>query len=353
MSAWDWGRAVVGNAIDYVGTKYKLPEAGISEAVAGGPTYNTKPAGPSSSSSNVRYGPVDTRTAEQKAASNQTSSNDYGTYSTSSTGTETPAFNQMFQGNVYNDMSAYMNAVYAAAQGEYDRQKKILDSNYERGLISFADKEKLMEQARTNIQTKADNIVYEYNANKTSLGENRDTSIQGQRGYFSAISPDVAQSQQGTYEGKVLNEYQRGVTELDRAKAQNEQAVQQAREQLAMEERNTSSGKEAYATEYQNRLIDLSNAMNQQKDETYNNLYSNLAGTPYESQMSAVGGYSGPTDVNTQAYNVTDMMNQIQALNLALNNLIGKQTTTKAKGSTSTASVADKTLKDYLYPVTA
>ena len=265
-----------------------------------------------------------------------------------------PQFNQMFQGNIYDDPSTYMNAVYSSAQQQYDQQKKQLENNYASGLISFADKARLMEQARANIQTKADNIVHEYQTQSTSLGEGRDTSIQGQRGYFSNISPDAYQSQQGTYENKVLNEYQRGLTELDRTKTQNEQILGQTRENLAMEGRNTEQAKQDYLTEFQNKLSGLANSLQQQKDETYNNMQSNLAGTPYESQMSQVGGYT-PENVNTQQFNINDMMGQIQALNLALNNMIGKKTPVSAKGAGATGTTQEKTLQDYLYtnPVTA
>jgi len=321
---------------------------GTGAAYAKNMNYNYNPTNSAPATRQVYNGVDIPDTSDNQVVSDKSYSPSSATADTS------PQFNQMFQGNIYDDPSTYMNAVYSSAQQQYDQQKKQLENNYASGLISFANKARLMEQARANIQTKADDIVHEYQTQSASLGEGRDTSIQGQRGYFSNISPDAYQSQQGTYENKVLNEYQRGLTELDRTKTQNEQILGQASENLAMEGRNTEQAKQDYLTEFQNKLSGLANSLQQQKDETYNNMQSNLAGTPYESQMSQVGGYT-PENVNTQQFNINDMMGQIQALNLALNNMIGKKTPVSAKGAGATGTTQEKTLQDYLYanPVTA
>jgi len=331
-----------------------LSGLGTGVAYAKNMNYNYNPTNSAPATRQVYNGVDIPDTSDNQNVPSNSSSSGGGGGSVAAMEETPPQFNQMFQGNIYDDPSTYMNAVYSSAQQQYDQQKKQLENNYASGLISFADKARLMEQARANIQTKADNIVHEYQTQSTSLGEGRDTSIQGQRGYFSNISPDAYQSQQGTYENKVLNEYQRGLTELDRTKTQNEQILGQASENLAMEGRNTEQAKQDYLTEFQNKLSGLANSLQQQKDETYNNMQSNLAGTPYESQMSQVGGYT-PENVNTQQFNINDMMGQIQALNLALNNMIGKKTPVSAKGAGATGTTQEKTLQDYLYanPVTA
>jgi len=108
--------------------------------------------------------------------------------------------------------------LYAALQA-YNAQVKTINSAYGAGLLSFTQQQKLLNQNTQDIKTDLSN------------------QQQANSAYFSNVSPDAFQSQQGVYGQKILDEYKRAEgliqdqqTELTESKANFEQQQQDALE---------------------------------------------------------------------------------------------------------------------------
>jgi hypothetical protein len=123
-----------------------------------------------------------------------------------------------YGGQTYNDPTQYVNAVIGDAKTTHDKNISQIKAAYENGLLSFEQKQKLIDQ------------------NTRSLKDQLDQTLASQQGYFNAISPDAVQSQQGVMAGKAKE-----------AEAQGQQTLTDAGTALGAD-------KTAYTTNYQNSL---------------------------------------------------------------------------------------------------
>jgi len=108
------------------------------------------------------------------------------------TGGETaaPAYRQVYNQVEYTTPEAYKAAVDSDILAQHDETKKKIDNMYDRGLITLDEKETAIAENRRQLKT------------------SRDEALADQAGFFSSVSPQALQSQQGTYANKVQTDYQ-------------------------------------------------------------------------------------------------------------------------------------------------
>lgn len=188
-------RQGAGRAVGNLGANWRLPEMGISERIAGLQTPKARAASKAAFGA-PQYGPFQSELTGQVAGTQTAQAPaplDSGTGGGGG-GTEEPPFEAWFEGTKYTDPSAYQEAVSGRIREEYKRSRAGLDDDYNTGLITFEDRERELKNLR-------------------------DKTLQSQQGYFSAISPQAIQSQQGTYAGEVREEYGRGEEQRVREKS--------------------------------------------------------------------------------------------------------------------------------------
>jgi len=182
---------------------------------------------------------------------------DYGSYSNALENQfserNQPQFYSSFGGREFTgDPNEYRNAVIQDAQSEYDRQVKSADLAYKNGLISFDERQRMIEQNRVNIRRNSEETL-------RALGESRDDTYSAQSGYFSNISPNAFQSQQGVYKQKATDEYNRGVE-------QEGVSTSQDYENIAGQERILGSDRDVAKNSYDGFLNMLGRAKQGQID---------------------------------------------------------------------------------------
>jgi len=172
-----------------------------------------------------------------------------------------------------NSNSAYNQAMYDYDREAYDQAQAAINASI------------------YNLSNQMNNLTRSYGKALKGLGTTRDETIQGQRGYFNAISPEAYQSQQGVYQQKAEDVYNEGVEELKYQKRQNEIALAQA----------------------------MSQANDQQKMlENQKNVFAAQAG---EGGMGAPSYNVSPIRANFRNYDTSNYVNQLSQLYLA--NLLG------------------------------
>lgn len=134
--------------------------------------------------------------------------------------------------------SSPITGIQQAANKSYNDQSKIIEANRNAGLLSFEEAANELAMLRSNIKNQMANIQRSYGKAVKGLGQQRDQTIEGQRGYFSAISPEAYQSQQGVYENKAQNVYKEGLADLAYTKKQNERALAQASLRAAQQQKS-------------------------------------------------------------------------------------------------------------------
>jgi len=193
--------------------------------------------------------------------------NDYSSYQQALqdqfTSRNNPQFTPLsYGGNVYGDLSSYKNAILSDAQTEYSRQNKNLDSAYQNGLISYDERQRLINENRQNVRTNAQKQL-------DDLKTNYDDTLQSQTSYFNQISPNAFQSQQDVYKGKATDVFERGQNETNTA-------LDQSLLGLQGQERDLGSARQGFQTAYQGNKDALSGALNQQTDFANNLDLSNV-----------------------------------------------------------------------------
>ena len=150
-----------------------------------------------------------------------------GTGGTGGAGT----FSQIFQGTLYNDPTAYTNALNAAIEAEYQRQLNSLNQTFGQNIGNFA-------QGR-------DNLNYDYNNNLATIGSARDAALNSQSGYFSSIAPDAYQTGQDTYMNKTQADYTSGLNDLNRNRDLGLQQLDTGEQNYRQNYQDTLAGLEA------------------------------------------------------------------------------------------------------------
>ena len=121
-----------------------------------------------------------------------------------------PAFQKYYKNTLYTDPESYLNVIRSDALDIHNQNLKNIERQYKAGLLDFDEMQDAIKKSRdTAIKQK-----------KEGMSSNE--------GYFSAISPDAFQSQQGTYDKKVTDSYNENVDTINR----NEGKVKRGREYL-------------------------------------------------------------------------------------------------------------------------
>lgn len=102
-----------------------------------------------------------------------------------------------YNGRVYNDPTSYANAVITEAKSTHDKNVSSINKAYENGLITFDQRQKLVDQ------------------NRTSLGDQLQGTLTSQRGYFNSIAPNATQSGEKVLADQAQGQYQQGLGSLD------------------------------------------------------------------------------------------------------------------------------------------
>ena len=133
-----------------------------------------------------------------------------------------PAFETYYNGVLYTNPESYKNAVSADLLKNYNTQKTILDRQYDSGLITYEQRQKSLDKART-------------------------TAMEQIQGYFTAVSPEAYQSAQKGMQQEAQETYQQNTTNLSREK---QGWVASVLENI-----------EGLKSDYQNKLDQLSNQL--------------------------------------------------------------------------------------------
>lgn len=173
-----------------------------------------------------------------------------------------------YNGQVYNDPTSYANAVITDAKSTHDKNVSTINKAYENGLISFDQRQKLVEQ------------------NRTSLGDQLKGTLNSQRGYFNSISPNATQSGEKVLADQAQGEYAQGLGTLD------------------TQQQQIGTDKSAYDQSYQNSL----SAEDQNLLRTQDQAANSITGA-----QSAAQGILDTGTNNAIAYQ--NQVKQIQAQN--------------------------------------
>jgi hypothetical protein len=144
----------------------------------------------------------------------------------------------------YGGGGGNVNNANQAALDEAAKTKKMWESLYMNGLSSYEDMIQGINNSRVAISRQLTNIKDQYSNQKKALGQQLEGTLQDQGGYFSGISPEAYQSQQGVYANKAQTAYNEGLGESTRAYDSNR--AEQARA-LAQNNANKKSAN-AYKT---------------------------------------------------------------------------------------------------------
>lgn len=149
----------------------------------------------------------------------------------------------IYNGQTYNDPTQYANAVISDVKGTHDKNVSQINAAYQNGLLTFDQKQKLIDQ------------------NRQSLTDQLHQTLDSQNGYFNSISPDAVQSQQGVLADKATTAEQQGQSTINDAQTQ------------------LGSDKSLYNANYQNSLT--ANDQNQQQgiDAANNSVLQNQENT--------------------------------------------------------------------------
>ena len=165
------------------------------------------------------------------------------------TGGGEPTFQpRYFQNVYYTDPALYAQAVQDSINAEYGNQ-------YDLGQRSFA-------QQRSGLNLQQENLGYDFSSNLANLQTALRDTLGSQAGYFSAISPEAYQSQQGSYADRTNEEFGRGQTDLTRQRDQGNEAIAQAQGNLNLDETGYYQGLEQARTNLLDELLNTTSNYN-------------------------------------------------------------------------------------------
>jgi hypothetical protein len=203
-------------------------------------------------------------------------------------GTAPPPFEAYLRGVKYTDPDAYYAAVQQYSLEEFNRQKAQLDRMYDAGLISYEQRQKALDDTRTS-------------------------TMENISGYYSGISPEAYQSNQGARQQKA------------------EEAYTQSTENLGREKRDWSA-------DVMDNIAQLQSAYQNQADALANQLLdytNNISPFPTQNPVDVMASF-GSQDLTKGMYP-------------QLSKKTKKKTTAKA---TTTPAPGKAALSAYLYPQT-
>jgi len=145
--------------------------------------------------------------------------------------TAQPAQQETTNYSTLNNNSAYNQAMYDYQREAYDQAQAAINASI------------------YNLSNQMNNLSRSYGKALKGLGTTRDETVQGQKGYFNAISPEAYQSQQGVYHQKAEDVYKEGVEDLDYQKRQNEVALAQAMSQARGQQKMLENQKNVFAAQ--------------------------------------------------------------------------------------------------------
>ena len=153
-----------------------------------------------------------------------------------------------FQNVYYTDPNLYTQAVQDAINAEYGNQ-------YDLGQRSYS-------QQRQGLNQSQENLGYDFTNNLANLQTALGDTLGSQAGYFSAISPEAYQSQQGSYADRTNEEFGRGQTDLTRQRDQGNEAIAQAQGNLNLDETGYYQGLEQARTNLLDELLNTTTDYN-------------------------------------------------------------------------------------------
>lgn len=177
----------------------------------------------------------------------------------------------VYKGQQFNDLNSYQNAVHSDAVDQYNQQKKMLETAYQNGLISFDQAQAQINQNRENIKVQAQDLLTNAERSKQAIEGARGTSLSGISQYFSQNSPEAYQSAQGALEGKAVAQADQGLQDLSRSTQLGQTSIDQALGGLTQDEGNLARQKQDAINQYQNNVTGLDNALRTQEDALANN----------------------------------------------------------------------------------
>ena len=131
---------------------------------------------------------------------------------------------RIWKGTLYTDQTQYEAVVARDLEIEYQRQFAIGGTAFENQLRDLTEQE--------------EGLGIDFTNELGSLGRGRDEAQQSQGAFFSAISPEAVQSQQGVLFGRTQEEFARGETELGRQRTLGEEDIGRARTQSGLDRSN-------------------------------------------------------------------------------------------------------------------
>lgn len=189
-----------------------------------------------------------------------------------SAGPAIPTFQPIvYKGQQFNDLNSYQNAIHSDAVDQYNQQKKMLETAYQNGLISFDQAQGQINQNRENIKTQAQDLLINAQRSQQAIEGARGTSLSGISQYFSQNSPEAYQSTQGALEGKAVQQADQGLQDLNRSTAESQTSIDQALGGLNQDSQNLDRQKQSAVDQYQNNLTGLDTALRTQEDQLANN----------------------------------------------------------------------------------
>ena len=100
-------------------------------------------------------------------------------------GSQSGPFQQVYNGQIYNDIQSYADAVNADINKKYNDSVKVINDNFQKGII--------------NLDTRNSQIE----ATRTSLAEQHSANLGNIQGTFSKLSPEALQSAQSDFTNKI------------------------------------------------------------------------------------------------------------------------------------------------------
>lgn len=246
-----------------------------------------------------------------------------GSSSGGSGGGAAPQFQQYFQGRLYTDPQSYHDAYNAAVESNYQQQLTRLKGGYDQSIGNFENQLNqlktgydqglgMLAQNKGALGRQGEDLATTYANSLEGLAKGRDSALTSQSGYFSNISPYAYQSQQQDYADRTNQEYTKGEESLNKQKSRNQQLLDEAYANLALQQKNYENSyqqnltqaqqqRQNYEQNYQDTLAQLSQNKSGQFDVSGNQLLD------WRQQMS------NPTSVSagTQGYDVAGFLSSL------------------------------------------
>lgn len=209
----------------------------------------------------------------------------------------------VYKGQQYTDLGSYQNAIHKDAVDQYNTQKKYIDQAYQNGLISFNQAQQQLDFSRQNIQT-------QHQQNLDQINAGREASLSSLAQFFSNVSPQAYQSQQGAKQQQAVDLANQGLQNENTNFAQNTTNLDNSQTNLGI-------SKQQNEQQYQNQVQQLNDALVNQQDQLANQALDFRAkqAAAYSAAAPKVTQYD-PTEIlkglaglyqqDTQNYGLTD-----------------------------------------------